>query len=243
MQEDFLITADLLKARLMRGQNKFDCPLSSSISASTTGCSLASMSLRLPATISPRLDGLCRSMLRIGLSIIRTALHNTFFAPYTEKLWGISPRNNCRPYGPLARICTDASGGCVPAISISDWARSMPRTYRKYYYLPQTRDRAALWKVSASLSSRQRERHCTRLELGSRNFHCVRDMSVQSRFYHNGQREVLAVRSHVISTILSCTELIRLSLFSSVSSGSYPRYAQLCIFAVCASSQYLTRPA
>jgi protoporphyrinogen oxidase len=135
MQNDFLVQTR--KSVIMLGGRKFTYPLSAREVFSTTGLQFGLYAFfdylvhnaahRLGRRSDPSFEAWVVN--RFG-----RRLYDTFFGPYTEKLWGIPPQ----------QLASDWAAQRISLLSLGDafWrlfgiGKQTPRTYAKRYYYPK----------------------------------------------------------------------------------------------------------
>lgn len=121
-------------------------------------------------------------------------LYNTFFGPYTEKLWGIAPQ----------QLSSDWAAQRISLLHLGDafWrlfglGKGTPRTYAKTFYYPKLGIGQLFERIGEAVE-RQGGRIVSPARACTVRWHQERVTGIE--FEHNGRREMLPC-DYVISTI------------------------------------------
>ena len=146
-------------------------------------------------------------------------LYSTFFGPYTEKLWGLSPQ----------QLSSDWAAQRISLLNLGDafWrlfgiGRGTPRSYAKRYYYPK-KGIGQLFERIGEVVAQQGGRILSPARV--RRVHVRQDRVTEVEFDYRGQRASL--RCDALISTLPLPELIRM-LTPSVHPEVLAASAQLC---------------
>ena len=195
MQQDFLVQTR--KSTIMLGGKQFDYPLSARQVFSTTGVLFGAYAFadylahHVTFRLGRRADQSFEDWIvnRFGRQ-----LYNTFFGPYTEKLWGISPQ----------QLSSEWAAQRISLLHLGDAFRRLfglgkgtPRTYAKKYYYPKLGIGQLFERIGAIV---EQQGGMVLTQARVEKIRCIKDRVCKIEFIHHGQREVLEC-DYVISTM------------------------------------------
>jgi protoporphyrinogen oxidase len=203
MQKDFLVQTRKSVIRL--GGQQFKYPLSAREVFSTTGLRFGTYAFLdyLAHNAAHRLGRRSdQSFEEWIVNRFGRHLYNTFFGPYTEKLWGMSPQ----------QLSSDWAAQRISLLNLGDafWrlfgiGKGTPRTYAKTYYYPKK----GIGQLFERIGEVVREQGGTILSPAqARWVHLHQDRVTQVEFDYDGQREALAC--DVLISTLPLPQLIRM---------------------------------
>jgi protoporphyrinogen oxidase len=220
MQQDFLVQTR--KSVIMLGGKQFTYPLSAREVFSTTGLRFGTYAFvdyllhNAVHHLGRRSD---QSFEEWIVNRFGRHLYNTFFGPYTEKLWGLAPQ----------QLSSDWAAQRISLLNLGDafWrlfgiGKGTPRTYAKRYYYPK-RGIGQLFERIGEVVGQQGG--CILSPARARRVHVHQDRVTQVEFDYRGRRESLACDA-LIST-LPLPELVRM-LTPSVRPEVLAASAELC---------------
>ena len=220
MQNDFLVQTR--KSVIMLGGRKFEYPLSAREVFSPTGLQFGVYAFfdylvhnaahRLGKRSDPSFEAWIVN--RFG-----RRLYDTFFGPYTEKLWGIPPQ----------QLSSDWAAQRISLLSLGDafWrlfgiGKQTPRTYAKRYYYPKQGMGQLFERIGAAVIQ---QGGTVLSQAHAYGIQVRKNRVTQVEFQHRGQCESLAC-DYLIST-LPLPDLIR-CLRPQVPPTVQAAAAQLC---------------